>query len=74
MSEANPGAPTGESWDEHRIHVVSSLERVERKLEVLTEKVVNLRIQAGTWGAVAGLVTALITAITVAVVMRALGF
>lgn len=74
MSEPNPGTPTGGTWDEHRIHVTSSLARVEDKLEILTEKVVNLRIRAGAWGAVAGLVTALVTALLVGVVMRALGF
>lgn len=74
MSEPNPRTPDGDDWPEYKIHVLSSLKRVEDKLGDLTEKVVSLRIQAGTWGAVAGLVTGLITALVVAAVLHSLGF
>lgn len=73
MAEERISSPTGDGWDEHRLLVMNSLGRLEKKVDELTEKVVNLRIQAGVWGAVAGIITALVTALAVAAAMRALG-
>lgn len=57
-------------WSEYQREVMSKLDRLENDLEALDEKVTLLRIdvaqlkvKAGMWGAVAGMVPALVTAL-----------
>ena len=65
-----------ESWERIGQHVIKTLERMEEKIESLDEKmnssnldthveITTLKVKAGLWGTIAGIITSAIVSIVV---------
>lgn len=66
MGDSMTPNTTGNGWDEWRRHVLLEMDRLGKACEThntqlgeIKAAVEALKVKAGTWGAVAGLVTAL---------------
>lgn len=53
-------------WDEHRLHVIETLRRLEGKVDTLCVDVTRLKARAAIWGMLAGVVASAAVSVAVA--------
>jgi len=57
-----------DDWDQHRLHVTSTLDRLEDKVDLLVTDVAKLKARAALWGAMAGVLVSTLVSIVVALI------
>lgn len=47
--------PNDGSWEEYRMHVVTTLQRIESLVKTNSEDITSLKIKTAAWGLIAGI-------------------